>query len=60
VQARRIYTGLRSNLMENMHGSFKETKTIWEQYSDVDGHGMRSRPFTGWSALLVLIATEQY
>lgn len=46
--------------MENMYESFKETKTIWEQYSDVDGHGMRSRPFTGWSALLVLIATEQY
>ncbi len=59
-QVSRIYKTLRNNIVENMVSSFHSTHTIWEQYSDVDGQGMRSRPFTGWSALLVLIAAEHF
>jgi len=59
-QVKSIYTRLRENIVSNMSKSYKETGTIWEQYSDVDGRGMRSRPFTGWSALLILIAAEHY
>lgn len=59
-QAKRIYENLRGNIIKNMSKSFSTTGTIWEQYSDINGSGMRSRPFTGWSALLVLIAAERY
>jgi mannosyl-oligosaccharide glucosidase len=56
----RIYDDLKSNIVENMTDIFTKTGTIWEQYSDMNGNGQRSRPFTGWSALLVLIASEKY
>ncbi len=59
-QANRIYNRLRRNIIDNMVRQYQETGYIWEQYSDVDGRGLRSHPFTGWSALLILIATEQY
>lgn len=59
-QARRIYTQLRLNILENMVRVHRATGFLWEQYSDVDGAGLRSHPFTGWSALLVLIASEKY
>lgn len=59
-QVKRIYDRLRGNIVRNMSESFSSTGTIWEQYSDLNGTGMRSRPFTGWSALLILIEAERY
>lgn len=32
----------------------------WESYSDADGSGRGSHPFTGWTALFVLVAAELY
>lgn len=59
-QATRVYTNLRGNLIRNMAGEFDRTGYIWEQYNDATGHGQRSRPFAGWSALIVLIVAEVY
>lgn len=59
-RAASIYTRLRTNIINNMTKQYIQSGFIWEQYDDVDGHGKRSYPFTGWSALVTLIITEQY
>jgi mannosyl-oligosaccharide glucosidase len=55
-----IYTDLRKNIVTNMVNEFQRTGYIWENYSDKTGEGMGTHPFTGWSALLVLIMGEIY
>ena len=47
---------LRQNLLKTLVGEYNRTGYLWEQY--VDGLGKGSHPFTGWTALLVLIASE--
>ena len=59
-RAASIYGNLRSNLIKNMAKQYKATGYIWEQYNDQTGKGQRSRPFAGWSALIVLIISESY
>lgn len=59
-RATKIYSKLRSNLIANMAKQYQTTGYIWEQYNDVTGKGQRSRPFAGWSALIVLIIAESY
>ncbi|KAK3285625.1 hypothetical protein CYMTET_6780 [Cymbomonas tetramitiformis] len=58
--AREIYTELRSNLMRNIMQQYYATGYLWEQYDDSTGHGKSSHPFTGWTALIVLISAETY
>jgi len=58
--AKEIYNELRENLIDNMFYNFKKTGSIWEQYHPTSGKGQRSRPFTGWSALVVLVMAEIY
>ena len=55
-----IYLQLRKNLLSNISEQYKKTGYLWEQYSDVDGQGKGCKPFTGWSALVALIAAESY
>ncbi|CEO98596.1 Mannosyl-oligosaccharide glucosidase [Plasmodiophora brassicae] len=58
--ARDLYKRLRHNLISNVVRSFEETGYLWEQYNADTGDGQRSRPFTGWTTLIVLIMAEQY
>lgn len=60
VQAAALYAELRANLIDNVYQQYEETGYIWEQYNDSTGQGQGSHPFTGWSALTVLMMAEQY
>jgi mannosyl-oligosaccharide glucosidase len=55
-----VYQELRSNLLGNLVRQYSNTGYLWEQYSDVDGQPKGCHPFTGWTALLALIASEVY
>ncbi|CAF0833560.1 unnamed protein product [Brachionus calyciflorus] len=59
-KAASIYTELRTNLINNIVRNYETTGYIWEQYNDITGRGQGSHPFTGWSALVVLIMSEVY
>lgn len=59
-QAKQIYTELRDNVVNNIIKQYTQTGYIWEQYNDRTGEGSGCKPFTGWSALVVLIMSEQY
>lgn len=39
---------------------YEESGYLWENYDEIDGHGKGSHPFTGWTALLVLVAGQTY
>jgi len=54
------YQQLRSNLLGNLVQQYSSTGYLWEQYSDADGRPKGCHPFTGWTALLALIACEAY
>jgi mannosyl-oligosaccharide glucosidase len=55
-----VYHSLRNNLINTLSTSFKDTNLVWEQYNDDSGKGLRSKPFTGWSSLILLIMSEKY
>jgi len=59
-KAQDIYKKLRRNIVNNLYKQWKNTGYIWEQYNDKTGKGQGTHPFTGWSALVVLIMSEQY
>ncbi|RWS05953.1 mannosyl-oligosaccharide glucosidase-like protein [Dinothrombium tinctorium] len=59
-KAHDLYKELRSNIVSNMYREYVRTGYIWEQYDDKTGQGKGSHPFTGWSALVVLIMSENY
>lgn len=40
--------------------NYKQTGYVWEQYSENDGKGLKSHPFTGWTSLVLLIMAEEY
>eukprot|EP01112_Ceratiomyxa_fruticulosa_P004412 TRINITY_DN1496_c0_g2_i1.p1 TRINITY_DN1496_c0_g2~~TRINITY_DN1496_c0_g2_i1.p1 ORF type:complete len:812 (-),score=157.66 TRINITY_DN1496_c0_g2_i1:58-2493(-) len=55
-----IYKDLRERLVNNLFKVYKDTGYLWEQYHPLNGSGQRSHPFTGWSALVLLIMSEIY
>ncbi|KAF8069561.1 GCS1 [Scenedesmus sp. PABB004] len=54
------YAALRGGLLANLVGQYGATGYLWEQYGDADGAPKGCRPFTGWTALVALIAAEAY
>lgn len=54
------YRELRAALLGNVGRVHRETGYPWENYNDADGAGRGSHPFTGWTALFVLIAANLY
>ena len=56
----RIYNTLRTNLLKMILSEYHRSGYIWEHYDDSTGGGMRGRPFTGWSALVVNIMAEAF
>lgn len=60
ILAQSIHAKLRRNIISNVVGEYYKTGYIWEQYDDSTGQGKGCRPFTGWSALVVLIMAEEY
>jgi len=59
-QIRNLYDRLRTNLIGNLYKQYMKTGFLWEQYDPIQGRGQRSHPFTGWTALVVLIMAEIY
>ena len=60
AEAGEVYEKLRRALVENVAKEYKRTGYVWEQYDDRTGKGQGCRPFTGWSALTVLMMGESY
>lgn len=58
--ARQMYGELRTNLVMNLYKQYQKTGYIWENYNDSTGEGRGCYPFTGWSALVVMIMAEIY
>lgn len=58
--ARQVYDRVRAGLLRNMARVFRETGHLWENYDADSGDGRGTHPFTGWSALIALVAGEQY
>lgn len=58
--AKETYLKLRENVINNVISQYYKTGYVWEQYDDSTGKGKGCRPFTGWSALVVLIMAEEY
>jgi mannosyl-oligosaccharide glucosidase len=58
--AKETYKALRKNLVNNILVQYNKTGFIWEQYNDKTGQGQGSRPFNGWSSLVVLMMAEIY
>lgn len=59
-KSRIIYEKLRKNIIDNVIKQYFKTGYSWEQYNDKTGEGSGCRPFTGWTALVVLIMGEKY
>ncbi|XP_041968644.1 mannosyl-oligosaccharide glucosidase [Aricia agestis] len=60
ARAAHLHAALRDNVVRNVLSEYKRTGYLWEQYSGEDGRGSGCRPFTGWTALVVLIMAEDY
>nr|XP_009858246.1 mannosyl-oligosaccharide glucosidase-like [Ciona intestinalis] len=59
-KAAKLYQELRSNLVNNIYNEYARSGYVWESYNDMTGKGQGTHPFTGWSALVVLMMSEQY
>ena len=47
---------LRQALLSNLASNYAGRGYLFEQYDDSTGRGMSSHPFTGWTALVALVA----
>jgi hypothetical protein len=59
-ESRNIYETIRENLIRNVFLQWQKENTFYEQYSDIDGKGVKARNFNGWTSLILNIVTEKY
>ena len=59
-QAKQIYNELKTNLINNVYDQYKNRNYFFENYDDQTGQGKGCYPFTGWTALIVLIMSDSY
>ena len=57
--AHSLYARLRNNLIMFVAQDFKKTKTFWEYYSDLDGHGYGRKDWLP-STIILKIMAELY
>jgi len=55
-----LYNSLRDNLIKNLYGEYAKFGFLYENYHGDTGNGQRSKPFTGWSSLILNIISEIY
>jgi mannosyl-oligosaccharide glucosidase len=58
-QAKHAADALRTALVSNLAEQYNTRGYLYEQYDDETGNGKGCHPFTGWTALLTLIAGEE-
>uniref|UniRef100_A0A914XXV2 mannosyl-oligosaccharide glucosidase n=1 Tax=Panagrolaimus superbus TaxID=310955 RepID=A0A914XXV2_9BILA len=58
--AKSLYDSLKFNVVTNLANQYNLTGFIWEHYDDKTGAGAGTRPFTGWSALVLAIMGDAY
>ncbi|GIL64528.1 hypothetical protein Vafri_18422 [Volvox africanus] len=51
---------LRLRLLKTLVRNYHQNGYLYEQYDDETGRGVSSHPFTGWTALVTLIAAQEY
>lgn len=56
--AGQIARDLRSAVVGNIVKEYQERRFLFEQYDDVTGKGQGCYPFTGWTALVALMAAD--
>ncbi len=59
TQAAQLALKLRQTVSANVLKEYRRTGFVWEQYNALDGTGRKSHPFTGWSALTLLLMIEE-
>eukprot|EP01090_Pellita_catalonica_P013609 TRINITY_DN3275_c0_g1_i1.p1 TRINITY_DN3275_c0_g1~~TRINITY_DN3275_c0_g1_i1.p1 ORF type:complete len:808 (+),score=126.14 TRINITY_DN3275_c0_g1_i1:99-2426(+) len=60
AKAKQVYDLLRNGIIDNIYSEYESTGYVWEQYHPQTCRGQRSHPFTGWTALVVLLMAEIY
>lgn len=55
MRALKLAEELRTKVVGTVYMSWETTGYVWEQYGDQIGEGRRSRGFTGWTAVVLLL-----
>lgn len=58
--AGQMHDSLRGALMKTIAEGYAKSGYLWENYDEETGQGRGCRPFTGWTALLTLMASKSY
>ncbi|KAG2392088.1 hypothetical protein C9374_013573 [Naegleria lovaniensis] len=57
---KKIQNAYINNVMKHYHVEDNSIGAVYETYHPTDGRGFNNYPFTGWSALVVLLMSEDY
>ncbi|CDW80734.1 mannosyl-oligosaccharide glucosidase [Stylonychia lemnae] len=55
-----LYQIIRQRLIQTVYKNWSQNHLFWEQYDNESGVGTFTKPFTGWTALILLIVSENY